>query len=63
LGLEKDKLNIVRLKNIFLHIRRTIIPDAKSKTVLSNGNSNAFIASIPIGGQLAPNSTVGDSAL
>jgi hypothetical protein len=31
--------------------------------VLSNGNSNAFIASIPIGGQLAPNSTVGESAL
>jgi hypothetical protein len=27
-----------------------VTPDAKSKTVLSNGNSKAFIASIPIGG-------------
>jgi len=31
--------------------------------VLSKGNSNGLIASIPIGGQLAPNSIVGDKAL
>jgi hypothetical protein len=31
--------------------------------VLSKGNSKAFIASIPIGGHCAPNSTVGDNAL
>jgi len=31
--------------------------------VFNNGNSNGFIESIPIGGHLAPNSTVGDSAL
>jgi hypothetical protein len=31
--------------------------------VFNNGNSNALIASIPIGGHCAPNSTVGDKAL
>lgn len=31
--------------------------------MLSNGNSNGLIASIPIGGHWAPNSTVGDKAL
>jgi hypothetical protein len=31
--------------------------------VLSKGNSKGFIASIPIGGHWAPNSTVGDKAL
>jgi len=36
----------------FLHFRHVsfFLPDAKSKTVLSKGNSKAFIASIPIGG-------------
>ena len=32
-------------------------------TVLSKGNSKGLIASIPIGGHWAPNSTVGDNAL
>ena len=41
----------------------TVIPDDKSNTVLSKGNSKGFIASIPIGGHWAPNSTVGDKAL
>jgi hypothetical protein len=31
--------------------------------VFNNGNSKGFIDCIPIGGQLAPNSTVGDNAL
>ena len=31
--------------------------------VLSKGSSKGFIASIPIGGHLAPNSIVGDKAL
>lgn len=31
--------------------------------MLSKGNSKGFIGSIPRGGQLAPNSTVGDRAL
>lgn len=40
-----------------------VTPDASNNTVLSNGNSNALIASIPIGGHWAPSSTVGDKAL
>jgi hypothetical protein len=40
-----------------------VTPDASNSTVLSSGNSNALIASIPIGGHCAPNSTVGDNAL
>ena len=40
-----------------------VTPDANNITVLSNGNSKAFIASTPIGGHWAPNSMVGDSAL
>jgi hypothetical protein len=31
--------------------------------VFNNGSSKGFIASIPIGGHIAPNSTVGESAL
>jgi hypothetical protein len=31
--------------------------------VLSSGNSKGSIASIPIGGHIAPNSTAGDKAL
>jgi hypothetical protein len=31
--------------------------------VFNKGNSKGFIASIPIGGHWAPNSTVGDKAL
>lgn len=32
-------------------------------TVFNKGNSNGLIASIPKGGHIAPNSTVGDKAL
>ena len=38
-------------------------PDANKITVLANGNSKGSIASIPIGGHIAPNSIVGESAL
>lgn len=41
----------------------TVTPDDNKITVLSKGNSKAFIASIPMGGHWAPNSTVGDNAL
>lgn len=41
----------------------TVIPEDSKITVLSNGNSKGSIASIPIGGHWAPNSTVGDKAL
>jgi len=41
----------------------TVTPDDNKITVLSNGNSKGLIASIPIGGHWAPNSTVGDKAL
>ena len=37
--------------------------DDNNITVLSKGNSKGLIASIPIGGHWAPNSTVGDNAL
>jgi len=41
----------------------TVTPDDNKITVFNNGNSKGFIASIPIGGHIAPNSTVGESAL
>ena len=41
----------------------TVTPDDNKITVLSKGNSKGLIASIPIGGHWAPNSTVGDKAL
>lgn len=41
----------------------TVTPEDSRITVLSKGNSNGLIASIPIGGHWAPNSTVGDNAL
>lgn len=40
----------------------TLAPDDSSKIVLSNGISKGFNGSIPAGGQLTPNSTVGDNA-
>jgi hypothetical protein len=40
-----------------------VTPEASNSTVLRKGSSKAFIASIPIGGHCAPNSTVGDNAL
>lgn len=41
----------------------TVTPDDNNITVLSAGNSKGLIASIPIGGQCAPISTVGDKEL
>lgn len=41
----------------------TVTPDAKSSAVFNNGNSKGSIDDIPIGGQIAPNSTVGDKEL
>ena len=41
----------------------TVTPDDNKITVLSKGNSKGLIASIPIGGHIAPNSTVGERAL
>ena len=41
----------------------TVTPDDNNITVLSKGYSKGLIASIPIGGHWAPNSTVGDNAL
>lgn len=41
----------------------TVTPDDSNRIVLSKGSSKGFIASIPIGGHWAPNSTVGDNAL
>lgn len=38
-------------------------PDANKITVFANGNSKGSIASTPIGGHIAPNSTVGERAL
>ena len=35
----------------------TVNPEASKITVLINGNSKGSIASIPIGGHIAPNST------
>ena len=48
----------------FSHFGRCFtLPDDNKITVLSKGNSNGLIASIPIGGHIAPNSTVGERAL
>jgi len=44
----------------YFYFRQT--PDDNNITVLSKGNSKGLIASIPIGGHWAPNSTVGDKA-
>jgi hypothetical protein len=41
----------------------TVNPEASKRTVLINGNSKGSIDSIPIGGHIAPNSTVGERAL
>jgi len=41
----------------------TVTPDDNKITVFNKGNSKGLIASIPIGGHIAPNSTVGESAL
>ena len=41
----------------------TVKPEPSNITVFINGNSKGSMASIPIGGHIAPNSTVGDSAL
>ena len=41
----------------------TVTPEDNNIIVLSNGNSKGLIASIPIGGQCAPISTVGDNVL
>jgi len=41
----------------------TVTPDDNKITVFNNGNSKGLIASIPIGGHIAPNSTVGERAL
>jgi hypothetical protein len=40
-----------------------VIPDDNKSTVFNKGNSKGLIASIPNGGHIAPNSTVGDKAL
>jgi hypothetical protein len=39
----------------------TVAPDDRSRIVLSNGIANGLRASIPLGGQCEPNSTVGAS--
>lgn len=39
------------------------MPDDNKRTVFSKGNSKGFIDSIPIGGHLAPSSTLGAKAL
>lgn len=50
--------------NTFSHFGRCFtLPDDNKITVLSKGNSKGLIASIPIGGHIAPNSTVGERAL
>lgn len=41
----------------------TVTPEDNSITVLSKGNSKGLTASIPLGGQWAPISIVGDNAL
>lgn len=41
----------------------TVTPLDNNKTVFKRGSSKGLIGSIPIGGQLAPSSTVGDKAL
>jgi hypothetical protein len=41
----------------------TVNPEANKSTVFINGSSKGSIASIPIGGHIAPNSTAGDRAL
>jgi hypothetical protein len=41
----------------------TVNPEESNITVLTNGNSKGSIASIPIGGHIAPNSTAGERAL
>jgi len=53
----------LEISNFKGKIRVNIDPSAKSRTVLSKGNSKALIASIPLGGHWAPSSTVGDKAL
>ena len=57
---EKVFVLIIIFPNYF-HFRHT--PDDKRIIVLSNGSSKGLIASTPAGGQWAPNSVVGDSAL
>jgi hypothetical protein len=56
-------MNIIAKANLenFFHFRQT--PDDKSITVFNNGNSKGLIDSIPIGGHIPPNSTVGERAL
>lgn len=41
----------------------TVIPDDNNNTVFNKGNSKGLIVSIPSGGHIPPNSTVGDNAL
>jgi hypothetical protein len=41
----------------------TVKPEASKRTVFINGNSKGSMASIPIGGHIAPNSTAGERAL
>ena len=40
----------------------TLAPDESSRIVLSNGRPNGSRASIPVGGQTVPSSTVGAKA-
>jgi hypothetical protein len=41
----------------------TVNPEESKITVFISGSSNGSIASIPIGGHIAPNSTAGERAL
>jgi hypothetical protein len=41
----------------------TVTPEDNKRIVFNKGNSNGLIGSIPLGGQLAPNSIIGDNAL
>ena len=41
----------------------TVKPEPNRITVFNKGNSKGSMASIPIGGHIAPNSTLGDRAL
>jgi hypothetical protein len=49
------------IKQWWLYV--TVTPEDNKITVFNKGSSKGLIESIPKGGHLAPNSTVGDKAL
>ena len=53
----------INITNKNPYIRLVKVPDDSKITVFNKGNSKGSMASIPIGGHCAPNSTVGDNAL